>query len=101
MDCRGWESTAHATGHDFLRHVHEELPNCVILDLRLPDMSGLDVQAELKARGIELPIILVSGGVRPQEAQRAESAGALAVLSKPVDVHLLLRHIERAVFPAA
>jgi len=95
----GWGAVAYATGRDFLQQVHEERPNCVILDLRLPDMSGLDVQAELVARGIVLPLILVSGAARPHETRQARTLGAAAVLSKPVDARLLLQHIERAVHP--
>jgi FixJ family two-component response regulator len=96
----GWEVTAYENGHDFLQGVLDEVPHCVILDLRLPDMSGLDVQAELAARKISVPLIFVSGSARPQEVRKALAQGAVAVLDKPVEAQLLLERVREAIFPA-
>jgi FixJ family two-component response regulator len=95
----GCKVVAYATGGDFLQHVQDDAPQCIILDLRLPDMSGLDVQAELSARRIDVPLIFVSGAARPQEIRKALAQGAVALLDKPVDVQLLMERVRQAVLP--
>lgn len=95
----GCTMVAYATGGDFLQHFQDDLPQCVVLDLRLPDMSGLDVQAELAARKIDVPLIVVSGAARPQETQQALDQRATTLLEKPADAMLLLEQVRLAVFP--
>jgi len=99
LTSKGWKVVAYERGCDFLQHVRQDAPHCVLLDLHLPDMSGLDVQAELAASGIDVPLIFVSGSVRPQERRRAIAQGAVAILAKPVDAHRLIELIRRTVSP--
>ena len=69
---------------DFLKNVDPDAPGCLVLDVRLPGPSGLDLQAELKRSNIEIPIVLISGyGDIPMTVQ-AMRAGAVEFLTKPV-----------------
>ena len=76
-----------------MRSSHLGLVACVILDLALPGMSGLEVQHQLAARGLQIPIVVVTTN---REGQRAAAAGALAVLRKPVNHEELIRSVREA-----
>jgi FixJ family two-component response regulator len=69
---------------------------CVILDLALPGMSGLEVQHQLAARGLQIPIVVVTANRDDRVGQRAATAGALAVLRKPVNHEELIRSVREA-----
>ena len=66
---------------------------CVILDLALPGMSGLEVQHQLAARGLQIPIVVVTANRDDRVGQRAAAAGALAVLRKPVNHEELINSL--------
>jgi FixJ family two-component response regulator len=69
---------------EFLKNVHPDAPGCLVLDVRLPGPSGLDLQAELKRSNIEIPIVFITGyGDIPMTVQ-AMRAGAVEFLTKPV-----------------
>jgi FixJ family two-component response regulator len=69
-------------------------PSCLLLDIRMPGMTGLDLQRALREEGSHPPIVLLSGHVDAATAEWAMSEGAVAVLSKPVDYETLVRAIE-------
>jgi FixJ family two-component response regulator len=69
---------------------------CLVLDLRMPGRSGLEVQAELNRRGVGLPLIFVTGHGDAQARERAMAGGAVAFLAKPWRPELLLAAVERA-----
>jgi FixJ family two-component response regulator len=69
---------------------------CVILDLAMPGMSGLEVKEQLTARGLQIPIVFVTAHRNEQLGRRAAAAGALAVLRKPVDHDELVRLVRQA-----
>lgn len=69
---------------------------CVVLDLQMPDMNGLELQRTLGERGIALPLVFVSGSRDSAAAVIAMKQGALAFLSKPVDPKVLLAGVARA-----
>lgn len=69
-------------------------PSCLLLDIRMPGMTGLDLQRALHEAGKHPPIVLLSGHVDAATAEWAMSEGAVAVLSKPVDYDTLVRAIE-------
>jgi two-component system response regulator FixJ len=74
---------------------------CVIVDMRLPGMSGLELQAALKEREIDLPVIVISGYGDVSSAVRAMKAGATDFFQKPINGQLLLEAIQRAVAAGA
>ncbi|MBK1646136.1 DNA-binding response regulator [Thiocapsa imhoffii] len=77
---------------DFLAHVEVDRPGCVILDVRMPEMDGLELLQALQARLIGLPVIMISGHGDVPMAVRAMQMGAIDFLQKPVNhQHLLER----------
>jgi two-component system response regulator FixJ len=70
-------------------------PSCLLLDIRMPGMTGLELQRALREQGIQPAIVLLSGHVDAATAERVVTEGAVAVLSKPVDFNTLVEAIER------
>jgi len=71
--------------------------DCLVLDVHLPDLSGLELQANLTARGLELPIVFITGRGDIPMSVRAMKAGALEFLTKPFDDGQLLEAIEQGI----
>jgi CheY-like chemotaxis protein len=92
----GFHVEAFASGQEFLRWNRMDSIGCLILDLAMPEMSGLDVVEQLVARGLQVPIVVVTAHRDEQLGQRAAAAGALAVLRKPVDHDELVRLVREA-----
>jgi FixJ family two-component response regulator len=84
------------TAQDFLRSERPELPGCVVLDVELPGLSGLDLQRELTAHGINLPIVFITGYGDIPMSVRAMKAGAMEFLTKPFRDQDLLDAIHQA-----
>ena len=86
----------YATAQEFLTAVEPDAPGCIVLDLRLPDASGLDIQAALIDRAVTLPIIFMTGHGQIPDTVRAMQRGAVDFLTKPADADVLLAAIARA-----
>ena len=84
------------TAQEFLVRERPDLPGCVVLDVELPGLSGLDLQRELAAHGIKLPIIFITGYGDIPMSVRAMKAGALEFLTKPFRDQDLLDAIRQA-----
>jgi FixJ family two-component response regulator len=84
------------TAQDFLRSKRPDVPGCLVLDVRLPGLSGLDLQRELTAHAITLPIIFITGHGDIPMSVRAMKAGALEFLTKPFRDQDLLDAIQQA-----
>lgn len=92
----GLRSEAFATPQDFLRHKLPGSPSCLVLDVRLPGMSGLEVQRKLKETGVSIPIIFItSHGDIPMTVEAMKS-GAVEFLTKPFRDQDLLDAIQEA-----
>ncbi|HEX8031354.1 MAG TPA: response regulator [Vicinamibacterales bacterium] len=92
----GFQVESFAAADAFLARPAFDGPACLILDLRMPDIGGLGVQEALLGRGIEMPIIFLSGHGDVPTAARAMREGALDFLVKPVDEVALLESLARA-----
>ena len=84
------------SAQEFLRTERPDLPGCVVLDVELPGLSGLDLQRELAAHGIKLPIIFITGYGDIPMSVRAMKAGATEFLTKPFRDQDLLDAIQQA-----
>lgn len=84
------------SGASFLNGASRADPACVLLDIRMPEMDGLEVQAEMAAQGIGLPVIVLTGHGDVTMAVKAMRAGAVDFLEKPFDRQKLLDAITRA-----
>jgi len=92
----GHEVEAFESGEAFLRQAAGLAPGCVLLDVRLASMDGLAVQQAMQARGIMLPVIIITGHGDVGLAVRAMKAGAVDFLEKPFEKEALLAAIEQA-----
>ena len=90
----GYAFQSCGSAHEFLRILDESRPCCVVLDVRLPGLSGLELQAELQRRGSACSVIFISGHADVQKAVRAMRGGALDFMEKPFDDQILLDRIE-------
>lgn len=86
---------AFASGKEFLRSNRLDAIGCVILDVAMPEMSGLEVQQQVTARGLQIPIVFVTAHW-DDDVVRHAAAGACAVLRKPVDHEELVRLVREA-----
>lgn len=84
------------TAREFLSHQHYEGPSCLVLDIRMPGLSGLDLQQELAKAGLTLPVIFITGHGNIPMSVRAMKAGAVDFLEKPFDDQVLLDAIQQA-----
>ena len=89
----GYDVRAFASAQQFLEHVRfdGDAVGCVVLDVHLPGMSGLELQAELALRDVHVPIVFVTGAGDDSLRSRALADGAVAFLEKPFDDTELLR----------
>jgi two-component system phosphate regulon response regulator PhoB len=94
----GFAVNAAADGVTALREAHREPPDLVILDVRMPRMSGLEVCRELRAgaRTARVPIIMLTARARPQDLEQAYAAGATDYVVKPFSPRELLHRVEAA-----
>lgn len=93
----GFQVRTFASATDFLRGPHPDAPGCLVLDIRMPGVSGLDLQRELTEAGVPIPIIFITGhGDIPMTVQ-AMKAGAVEFLTKPFREQELLEAIQQAV----
>jgi FixJ family two-component response regulator len=86
-----------ASGAEFLRSVQDHEPDCVLLDLHMPEMSGFDVQAALARGHPAVPVVVMTGHDTPESRARAVRMGAKVYLRKPVDDEALLVAIGDAI----
>jgi two-component system, LuxR family, response regulator FixJ len=81
----------------FLKNYDNKKPGCLLLDIRMPTMSGLELQDELLSRDISIPIIFISGHAGIPDSAKAFRSGAVDFLEKPFDNEILLERIEEAI----
>ncbi|WP_295563214.1 response regulator [uncultured Sphingomonas sp.] len=90
----GFDVRTHVSGVAFLKEVKAAEPGCVLLDVRMPEMDGLEVQKQLAERGVGWPVIILTGHGDVPIAVQAMKAGASDFLEKPFDKATLLRALD-------
>ena len=93
----GLEARHFTSANEFLRAKRPDAPGCIVLDVRLPDLSGLDLQQELAKTNVDLPVIFVTGHADIRMTVRAMKAGAVEFLTKPFREQELLEAVQRAI----
>ena len=96
LDAAGFTVRMFGSATEFLRSEHPDLPACLILDVALPGLSGLDLQAELTKSGVDMPIIFLTGRGDIPMSVRAMKAGAVEFLTKPFRKPELLDAVSEA-----
>ena len=93
----GWETAPYESAVDFLAEDDPDRPGCIVLDVRMPEMSGLELQTELKRQGRNLPILFLTGHGDIDMAVNAVKNGAFDFIEKPPKESRLIDTIEAAV----
>ena len=96
VESNGQAVRSFASAEAFLNDYSPDQPGCLLLDIRMPTMSGLELQDELMARDICIPIIFISGHARIPDSAHAFRAGAVDFLEKPFDNITLMERIAEA-----
>jgi FixJ family two-component response regulator len=96
LACVGWRVETFASARDFLDRSRAEVPSCLVLDVSLPDLSGLDLQKLLSTDGVNLPIIFITGHGDIPMTVRAMKAGAVEFLTKPFEDTVLCNAVRSA-----
>ncbi|MCX4151557.1 MULTISPECIES: response regulator transcription factor [Paraburkholderia] len=96
LESVGVKSAGFANASEFLSAFDPTVPACLVLDVRMPEQSGFDVQAELNRRGATLPIIFVSGHGDIPMSVRALQNGAIDFVEKPYNSQQMLDRVQRA-----
>jgi len=91
-----WKPEAFTSGQEFLKHPRKLVPSCLVLDISLPGLNGLDLQRQLASEHIEMPIIFITGYGDVPKSVQAMKAGALEFLTKPIDNDALISAIRGA-----
>jgi len=90
-----YEVAVFACGDEFLAALDSRRPDCVVLDINMPGLSGIDVQSRLKAAHVELPIVFITASDDPAFEQQASDSGS-ALLRKPFSNETLLQAVGNA-----
>jgi FixJ family two-component response regulator len=98
---KGFEVHGHTSATDFLEAFRPESTSCLVLDVSMPELSGLELQRHLSHKGILIPIIFLTGHGDIPTSVRAIKAGAIEFLTKPVESDALVRAVQEALQLAA
>jgi FixJ family two-component response regulator len=96
LESRNFTTVAFDSGRQFLAHRVADGANCVILDVHMPEMAGVEVLQELRERGDMIPVILITGRRDPGVQAQAVALGASALLDKPLAHRALFAAVEEA-----
>jgi FixJ family two-component response regulator len=96
LRCAGWQTETYASAAEFLARPRVQTPNCLILDVSLPGLNGLDLQKRVAVERTEMPIIFLTGHRDVPMTVRAMKAGAQEFLTKPFSDEVLLAAVRQA-----
>jgi len=96
MESTGLSARGFGSAEEFLESEQRDQTGCLVADIRMPGMSGLELQAKLKAEGSRIPIIFITAHGDAKMKMEAMKAGAVEFLSKPFDDEVLLEKVRTA-----
>ncbi len=97
IESAGLMAKVYASGIDFLQEVDGSMSGCVLLDVRMPDINGMELHAKLRQQNVLLPVIIVTGHADVAMAVRAMKAGAHDFIEKPYNDALMLERVQNAI----
>ncbi len=97
IESAGLPVAVYESGLTFLEQVNAAMMGCILLDVRMPDINGMELHTKLQQRGITLPVILVTGHADVAMAVRAMKAGAYDLIEKPYNDALMLERVQSAI----
>jgi len=97
IESAGLPVQVYESGLDFLDQVDASMSGCVLLDVRMPDINGMELYAKLKQRDVMLPVIIVTGHADVAMAVRAMKAGVYDFIEKPYNDALMLERVQNAI----
>ncbi|QIG47826.1 response regulator [Nordella sp. HKS 07] len=100
LNAAALEAVSYSSGAEFLEALASGEPSCVILDMHMPGLSGLDVQRHLAKSKSTVPVIVITGHDSPLAREEAMALGARAYLAKPVEGRLLIAQLRKLARPA-
>jgi FixJ family two-component response regulator len=92
----GYAASGHASAEDFLATGEIDRSACVITDIQMPGMSGIDLKRALDARNSRVPVIMITARTEEALLERARASGASDLLRKPFDADSFVRSLDRA-----
>ncbi len=92
-----FEAETFASAEEFLKSQKPNKNSCIIIDIRMPGLTGFDLQRKLKDQGIKIPVIVISASDDAQVREQARDLGAVAFFRKPIDDQALLDAIDWAI----
>lgn len=96
LGCRGWKTVCYDSAESYLSDLRTDMPGCLLLDIRMPGMTGVELQRIMKTKNLTLPIIFITGHADVETAVQTLRAGAFDFLQKPVDGDRLTESLESA-----
>ena len=97
LRARALDARTYGSGQEFLAALQDGLPECLIVDLQMPEMSGVELQQHLVRNGIRIPTIVITAHGDAGVRERCTAAGAIAFLLKPLQDTVLLAAIDKAI----
>jgi FixJ family two-component response regulator len=100
LQAADFHARAFESGREFLKEWHFHRPDCLVLDLQMPCLSGREVQESLRMAGAQFPIVIMTAHDSPSLREECMSAGAIAYLCKPLDIQTLIQTVSPHCSPA-
>lgn len=93
---RGFNVIDAVNGKDALDKIEQKKPDCLLLDLLMPEMNGIDVLEGMKSKGISMPTIVITADIQDTTRNRCEELGTFAFINKPPDENKLMKILQVA-----
>jgi FixJ family two-component response regulator len=100
LSASSFEITTFGSAQEFLKSLDADQPECLVVDLHMPEITGLELQRHLARAGIKIPTIVITAYNEPGLRERCQSAGAAAFMVKPLDGKTLIGEINTAIHRA-
>jgi FixJ family two-component response regulator len=97
----GFKVETFGSGTEFLESLRNDAPDCVILDLHMPEIDGFEIESQLTRGGFKVPVVAITGRDAPEDRERISGRNIAAFLQKPLDGEALVAAITAATKPTS